>query len=153
MVQLSNAAIRMSTVDRTKQELNWYDGGIYLCTNAFRSFRIAAQIEAECKRRNIKYKSFSVKELSMARGDVSNGVVMSDYNIYKIGIHRSWETTALEKKQLADWAVTTFNNKEGPLCPHDPISYNVWIQPSSDVMNPITMTEAEYDLGLETHWV
>ena len=41
---------------------------------------------------------------------------------------------ALEKKQLADWAVTTFNknwnrNKEGP----NSANYLVWIQPSSEV--------------------
>ena len=150
MVQLSNAAMRMSTVDRTKQELNWYDGGIYLCTI---DFRIVDKIEAECQRRKIDYNSISVKELSMAKDEVSEGVVMSDYGIHKIGIHMSWKTTALEKKQLADWAVTTFNDKEGPIWPRDPISYNVWIQPSCDVMNPITMTEEEYNLGLETHWV
>ena len=152
MIPLSKAVIRMSTLDRTKQELNLYDGGIYLCTT---NPRIARKIEEECQRRKIDYKSVCVQERSTDKRKVCSLAIecIPRYGIHKIGIHMSWKTTALEKKQLADWAVTTFNDKEGPLCPHDPISYDVWIQPSSDVMNPITKSEEEYEQGHETHWV
>ena len=164
MVQLSNAAIRMSTVDRTKQELNWYTGGIYLCTQIC---DVADKIEAECKRRKIDYTSVWARELLAGKNYTSCDLAMGGYNIYKIYISKSLETTgldkklhagcgvpALKKKQLTDWAVTTFNDKEEPIwLDRYSDSYNVWIQPSSDVMNPITMTEEEYEEGHETHWI
>ena len=69
------------------------------------------------------------------------------YEVRKVAIPQSPETTALEKKQLVDWAVTTFNPKPGS----GPISYihAVWIQPSSDV-DPINVDDKS---GIETHRV
>ena len=148
---LSTAAMNMSTVDRTNQELNWYTGGIYLCAHYPNGCHIANEIEAECKRRKIPYKSILVKERSVARGDASESVdEIFDHDIRKVAIPQSPETTALEKKQLADWAVTTFNDKEELKWCYKPCSYAVWIQPSSDVMNP---DEVDDEFGLETHWV
>ena len=41
---------------------------------------------------------------------------------------------ALEKKQLADWAITKFNcYGEDEIRPRKSTSYSVWIQPSSEV--------------------
>ena len=145
MIPLSKAVIRMSTYDRTNQELNWYDKAIYLCTTIF---RIADKTEAECQRRKIPYKSISVKERSTDKRKVCK---VSGYGVYKIRLCY-WTISGLEKKQMADWAITVFNHGE-PKLPHEIVSYRVWIQPSSDVMNPITKSEEEYDLGLETHWV
>ena len=146
MIPLSKAAIRMSMYDRTSQELNWYDKAIYLCTT---EWHIAQKIEEECRRRKIHYKSISVKELSTDKGDVSEGVVMCDYGVYKIAI---WMASELERKQMADWAITTFNFEEMLLPPYDIRAYDVWIHPSDDIMWPITKSEEEYNLGLETHW-
>ena len=75
----------------------------------------------------------------------SNGGTFDD--IRKVAIPQSPETTALEKKQLVDWAVTTFNAKPGS----DPVSYihAVWIQPSGDV-DPKDVDDKS---GIETHWV
>ena len=146
MIPLSKAVMRMSTYDRTNQELSWYDKPIYLCTTGWYA---ANRIKEECQRRKIPYKSIFVKERSTdKRKKLSQGVI-SDYHMFKIGIHMA---SGLERKQMADWAITVFNHGE-PELPHDLISYGVWIQPSSDVMNPITKTEEEYNLGLETHWV
>ena len=171
MTQLSNAAMRMSTLDRTKQELNWYTDGIYLCTDACTAYTIAAKIEAECKRRNIEYGTVLARDLFADRDYTSFELVMASYDIYKICIYRSLEAfeafdekvqklhadscvPALKKKQLADWAVTTFNknwnrNKEGPYSSN----YLVWIQPESEVQNPVSKTQEEHDLEVETHRV
>ena len=146
MIPLSKAVIRMSTYDRTNQELSWYDKPIYLCTTAL---RIAKKIEAECQRRKIRYKSILVEERSTDKRKVLAKSIISDYQVCKIGI---WMASGLERKQMADWAMTTFNYGE-PIFPDDVVSYGVWIQPSSDVMWPITGSEEEYNLGLETHWV
>ena len=142
---LSTAAMNMSTVNRTIQELSWYDGGIYLCTHFPKGCHIADEIEAECERRKIPFKSILVKELSVVKGEASE---CANYDIRKVAI-RSPETTALEKKQLADWAVTTFDDKEELKWAYKPCSYAVWIQPSSDV----TTDEVDDYFGLETHWV
>ena len=146
MIPLSKAVMRMSTYDRTNQELIWYDKPIYLCTT---ERHMARKIEAECQRRKIHYESIFVKERSTDKRKVLSQGVISDYHMYKIGIHMA---SGLERKQMADWAITTFNYGE-PLLPHDIVSYGVWIQPSREVMSPITMSEEEYNLGLETHWV
>ena len=143
MIPLSKAVMRMSTYDRTNQEQNWYDKPIYLCTGIF---CIANKIEAECQRRKIRYYSDMVKERST---DKRKEVSISGYGVYKIGIYMA---SGLERKQIADWAITTFNNGE-PKLPRDIVSYRVWIQPTSDVMSSITQSEEEYNLGLETHWV
>ena len=148
---LSDTAMNMTTGNKTIQELNWYAGGIYLCTHFPNGCHIADEIEEECKRRKIPYKSILVKERSVARGDASESVdEIFDYDIRKVAIPQSPETTALEKKQLADWAVTTFNDKEELKWAYKSYSYAVWIQPSSDVMNA---DEVDNEFGLETHWV
>ena len=157
----------MSRYNRTKQKLKWYTGGIYLCTQIC---DIADKIEAECKRRNIKYTSVWARDLLADENYTSIEIAMTGYNIYKIYISKSLEATglnkklhagycvpALKKKQLADWAVTTFNGEgeiEEPTClDRYSDSYNVWIQPSSDVMNPLTSTLEEIEEGVETHWI
>ena len=148
-ILLSKTAMYMTTLDRNKQELSWYAGGIYLCTHFPNGGHIADEIEAECKRRKIPFKSILVKERSVARGDASESVdEIFDYDIRKVAIPQSPETTALEKKQMADWAVTTFNNNPG-LWAYKSYSYAVWIQPSSDV-GP---KEVDDEFGIETHWV
>ena len=146
MIPLSKAVIRMSTYDRTNQKLIWYDEGIYLCTTGWYA---ANRIKEECRRRKIHYKSIFVKERSTDKRKVLSQGVISDYHVFKIGIHVA---SGLEKKQMPDWAITVFNHGE-PVLPHDIVSYGVWIQPSRDVMSPITTSEEEYNLGLETHWV
>ena len=59
---------------------------------------------------------------------------------------------ALKKKQLADWAITTFNHYaigEG----RNKRFYDVWIQPRKEVPLCIGMTEEEYENDVETHWL
>ena len=145
-ILLSKTAMYMTTLDRNKQELSWYDGGIYLCTHFPTGGHIADEIEAECERRKIPFKSILVKDRSVARGDASESVDF-DYDIRKVAI-QSPKTTVLEKKQLADWAVTTFNTNPGPWV-YKTYSHAVWIQPTSDVRPK----EVDDEFGLETHWV
>ena len=171
MPLLSKVAMRMSTLDRTKQELNWYTDGINLCVDALSSYRIADEIEAECKRRNIPYRSVCTREMIVGEHYTSFEIVTMPYDIQKICIYRSPEAfqaydenvqklhasscvAALKKKQLADWAVTAYNknwnrNKEGP---HSD-NYIVWIQPASEVRNSGGTTEAEDMEGVTTDWV
>ena len=143
-ILLSHTGMKMTAHNRNKQELNWYTEGIYLCTHFLNGSRIADKIEEECKRRKIPFKSILVKERPVVRGDVteSNGGTF-DYDIRKVAIPQSPETTALEKKQLVDWAVTTFNTGLSLY------SHAVWIQPSSDV-DPKDVDDKS---GIETHWV
>ena len=51
MQQLSEQSMCMSRFDRRKQQLCWYDDGIFLCTPVR---RIAREIQRECKRRKLK---------------------------------------------------------------------------------------------------
>ena len=146
MIPLSKAVMRMSTYDRTSQELKWYDEAIYLCTT---EWHMNDKIQAECQRRKIPYEAIFVKERSTDKRKVLSQGALSDYHMFKIGIHMA---SGLERKQMADWAITTFNYGE-PILPYDIVSYGVWIQPTREVMSPITMSEEEYNLGLETHWV
>ena len=139
--------MKMTAYDRNKQELNWYTGGIYFCTHFLNGGRIAGKIEEECKRRKIPFKSILVKERSAALGDTAESDDET-WNIQKVAIPQSPETTALEKKQLADWAVTTFNPNPG-LRRHKSYTRVVWIQPSSDV----DTKDVDDESGIETHWV
>ena len=141
---LSRRGIKMTARDRNKQELNWYTEGIYLCTHFLNGGRIAGEIEEECKKRKIPFKSILVKERSAAIGDTAESDDET-WNIQKVAIPQSPETTALEKKQLADWAVTTFNTNPG--LKH--YSKAVWIQPSSDV----DAKDVDDESGIETHRV
>ena len=162
MIPLSKAVIRMSTYDRTNQELKWYEEPIYLCTTGGNQLE---EIEAECRRRKMSYEVIFVNEQSKDKRKVlSRGVANDDkkydkyavfeyqYHILKIKLH-AWKTTALERKQLADWAITTFNYTE-PKFPDDLICYAVWIQPRSDVImiEPSTCIAGYVD-DREIHWV
>ena len=140
-ILLSRTGKKMTAYDRNKQELNWYTGGIYFCTHFLNGGRIAGKIEEECKRRKIPFKTILVKERSEGLGDTTE-----PWNIQKVAIPP--ETTALEKKQLADWAVTTFNPNPG-LRRYKSYTRVVWIQPSSDV-DP---KDIDDESGIETHWV
>ena len=143
MIPLSKAVMRMSTYDRTNQELNWYEQSFYLCTT---NCHMARKIEAECRRRKIDCEDIlCVVEMSKdKRKELSEGVINHRqkydkypderlaYHVLKIRV-RTWKTTALERKQLADWAITTFNFKEMLLPADDIMAYGVWIQPSKEV--------------------
>ena len=74
-----------------------------------------------------------------------------NYHVLKIKLS-TWKTTALERKQMADWAITTFNYGE-PKFPDDLISYGVWIQPVREVNMVETACLGDYEEGHETHWV
>ena len=135
----------MTAHNRNKQELIWYTGGIYLCTHFLNGGRITDKIEEECKKRKIPFKTILVKERPKALGDTTEWDD-KPWNIQKVVIPP--ETTALEKKQLADWAVTTFNTNPGSR-PYVSYTRAVWIQPSSDV----DVKNVDDESGIETHWV
>ena len=144
MIPLSKAVMRMSTYKRDNQKQKWYDKPIYICTT---EPHIGDQIEDECRRRKIHHKCTPfVTERSTNKNKVrSEGY--EDY-IYKIAIY----DTGLTRKQLADWAITTFNNDAPLFLPDDILSYNVWIQPRREVA-PIILSEEDYYLKQEIHWV
>ena len=163
MVLISELAMCMSRYDRRNQLLCWYTDGIYLCTKIR---GIADKIEAECKRRNLQYGSVRAREMLVGRDYTSFEHAMTPYSIYKISIYKSLEAfdkklqklhadccvSALKKKQLADWAVTTFNSY-GELEDRYSDAYSVWIQPSSEVPIGISKTLEEHEDEVETHWV
>ena len=175
MAQLSELAMYMSDFNRKNQLPCWYTDGIYLCTE---NSAIAAQIETECKRRNLDYDSVLVREMS--RHYTSFERAMIPYSTHKIYIYWSLEecdarlqklrasgyepnmeiwkghaaccVSALKKKQLADWAITTFNRytiAEGRNKNH----YDVWIQPGKEVPLYKSMTLEELENEVYTHWV
>ena len=143
-VLLSDIGKKLTSKNRNKQELNWYTGGIYLCTHFLNHGRIAGEIEEECKRRKIPFKTIFVKERPVVKGVVTErDGGPYDYEVRKVAIPQSPETTALEKKELVDWAITTFNTGLKLYC------NAVWIQPSCEV-DPKDVDEKS---GIETHWV
>ena len=152
-ILLSPTGGKMTSKNRNKQELSWYTGGIYLCSHFLNHGRIADKIEEECKRRNIPFKSILAKERAVTDGVVSEHSGLYDYDVRKVAIPQSPETTALERKELADWAITTINLKPGrvPGSYVDPVCYTkaVWIQPWCDV-DP---KEVDDKSGIEMHWV
>ena len=77
--------------------------------------------------------------------------VRFDYHMYKIKLG-NWKTSGLEKKQMADWAITVFNHRE-PKFPDDLISYGVWIQPLREVDRVETECLEDFEEGRVTHWV
>ena len=163
MVLISEKAMCMSDYDRRNQLVCWYTDGINLCTH---NCYIAEKIEAECKRRNLEYMSVRAREMLVGNHYTHLEYVMNPYSIYKICIAKSLEAydkklqklhadgcvPALKKKQLADWAVTKFNCY-GVLEGRYSDAYSVWIQPSSEVPNCISMTLEEREDEVETHWV
>ena len=156
MIPLSKAVMCMSTRDRTNQELEWYEEPFYLCTVGAYA---AERIEEECRRRKIKYEVLYVKERSKDKSKVltkarTNYICphrLFGFDVVKIEV-RTWKTTALQRKQLADWAVTLFNHRE-PKIPNDPISYGVWIQPLREVRDYETEHWEDIEQGYVTHWV
>ena len=177
MAQLSELAMCMSDLNRKYQLLCWYTDGIYLCTE---NAAIAAQIETECKRRNLDYDSVLARDMSRSYRYTSFERAMIPYSIHKIYIYWSLEecdarlqklrasgcepimeiwkghaaccVPALKKKQLADWAITTFNRyteSKG----RDKAHYAVWIQPGKEVPLYISMTSEECENEVKTHWV
>ena len=169
MPRLSEAVMRMSTLDRTKQELSWYIDEINLCVDDYSNYRIADEIKAECKRRGIPYKSVCTREMTRGAKYTAFDLVTMPYDIQKICLPQSSEVlqgydesvrrlypdccvSALEKKQLVDWVVTRYNKnwgKKGNEAHSD--NYVVWIQPDNDVETWSTDTEAMD--GLATDWV
>ena len=165
MIPLSKAAIHLSKYIRNDQDLDPYDGryaieefykcapydelynveAIYICTT---EYHIGDQIRDECQRRKIKHECFPHV---VERSTNKMKSVGYDY-IYKIKIN----DTGLKTKQIADWAITTFNFKEMLLPADDIMAYVVWIHPSSYVLGEY----GEFDEGgwrhdvieLE-HWV
>ena len=170
MPNLSEAVIRMSTLDRTKQEVDWYIDEINLCVDVYHNYHIADKIKAECKRRGIP--CMSVRTREMTRGvkyTIHEKLLTPSYNIQKICLPQSSEVlqgydesirrlypdccvSALEKKQLVDWVVTKYNKycgKKGNEAHSD--NYVVWVQPDSDVDTWSNETEAMD--GLATDWI
>ena len=152
MIPLSQAAMHMSKYVRdvqnqepydepTYQEL--YDEPIYICT---REYHIGDQIRDECQRRKIQHECFRyVLERS------TNKVRSVGYGyIYKIEIR----DTRLKTKQMADWAITTFNFKKMLLPPDDILAYLVWIQPMRDVsIGRESYDEDGWPRDVAEHWV
>ena len=72
-----------------------------------------------------------------------------DY-IYKIEI----QDTGLKTKQMADWAITTFNFETLLLPPDDILAYFVWIQPMRDVsIGRESYDEDGWPRDVAEHWV
>ena len=163
MVLISEKAMCMSEYNRKNQLLYWYTGGINICT---RSGDAADEIIAECKRRNIVCGSVWTRELIVGREYSYLDLSYIPYNICKIGIPMSSEADnsevqrylancyvpALKKKQLADWAIITFNVFEEQIWPRNSDCYCVWIQPSSDV-ELFRGCYLEEEDDVETQWV
>ena len=170
MPRLSEDVMRMTTLDRTKQEVSDYIDEVNICVDDNHNFRISEEIKAECKRRNIPYESVCTRE--MKRGEVYApfGLDLASYHIMKICLSQSSEVfqgcdekirkiyktdsrvPALKKKQLVDWVVTKYNKN----CPRKnneahSDNYVVWIQPDHDVET--WSTDSEDMHGLATDWV
>ena len=132
MPRLSENVMRMTTLDRTKQELSDYIDKVNICVDIHRSFNIHDKIIAECEKRNIPYESVCTRELKRDEPWCPFGLDLAQYHIKKICLSRS--VPALKKKLLVDWVVKRYNknyarkNNE----PHSD-NYCVWIQPDGDV--------------------
>ena len=171
MPRLSEDVMRMTTLDRTKQEVSDYIDEVNICVDAYRNFHIHEKIKAECKRRNIPYKSVCTRELKRDEPWCPFGLDLAQYHIQKICLSQSSEVfqgcndekirklykadsrvPALEKKQLVDWVVTKYN-KNCPRKNNEPHSdnYRVWIQPDGDVQTWSTDDEEMH--GLAHDWV
>ena len=165
MVLISELCMCMSQFDRRNQLLCWYTDGINLCTKIG---GIADEIKAECKRRNIPYGSIWTREMTRRKDYTSLEIVTMPYDIHKICIYRSPEAfqaydenvlklhadscvPALKKKQLADWAITTFNCYQ-ELDDRNSDNYVVWIQPDSQVWSRQSEEEEMLE-GVTTDWV
>ena len=170
MPRLSKDVMRMTTLDRTKQEVSDYIDEVNICVDAYHNSHIGEEIIAECKRRNIPYESVCTREMKRGEPYSPFDLDLASYHIQKICLSQSSEVfqgcdekirkiykadsrvPALKKKQLVDWAVTHFN-KYCPRKNNEPHSdnYLVWIQPDGDVETWSNESEAMY--GLATDWV
>ena len=169
MPRLSEGVMRMTILDRTKQEVSDYIDEVNICVDAYHNSRIGDEIKAECKRRGIPYKSVCTREMTRGEYYTAFELVTMPYDIQKICLSQSSEVfqgcnekvrkiykadsrvPALKKKQLVDWVVTKYN-KYCPRKNNEPHSdnYFVWIQPDDDVETWSTDTEAMD--GLATDW-
>ena len=143
MIPLSEAAIHMSKYIRDDQNKELYDESIYICT--LESY-IGDYIRDECQRRKIRHKCYPrvIEYSSKKMQSVGYG------NIYKIEIC----DTGLKSKQLADWAITTFNFETTIIPPDDILAYAVWIHPMRDVsVDSGGFDEDGCDLGFRQHLV
>ena len=171
MPRLSEGVMRMTTLDRTKQEVSDYIDEVNICVDDHRNYHIHEKIKAECKKRNIPYESVCTREQKKGTPWCPEELDFSKYHISKVCLSRSSEiyqgcndekirklfkvdsrVPALKKKQLVDWVVTKYNKK----CPrynNEPHSDNfvVWIQPFGDV--DTCQTDEEEMLGLAHDWV
>ena len=122
MLFLSDASVQMSKYIRDDQKQEWYDEPIYICID-YNCYKVEDEIMAECKRCKIQYDYIPMVvdycEIHRARSDT----------MHKLCIFG----TGLKVKQLADWAITTYNFEEMYLHPYDPRAYSVWIQPQREV--------------------
>ena len=170
MPRLSEDTMRMTSLDRTKQEVSDYIDEVNICVDDNCNFRIGKEIKAECKRRNIPYESVCTRELKRGEPYKPFGLDLASYHITKICLSQSSEVfqgcdekirkiykadsrvPALKKKQLVDHVVTKYNknctrkNNEA----HSD-NYRVWIQPGGDVETWSTESEDMY--GLARDWV
>ena len=143
MLPLSKAAIHMSKYVRDDQNQELYDEPIYICT---REYHMGDQIRDECQRRKIRHECFPYV-LERSTNKVQS--VGYDY-IYKIEIR----DTGLKTKQMADWAITTFNFETLLLPPDDILAYFVWIQPMRDVsIGRESYDEDGWPRDVAEHWV
>ena len=126
MIPLSKATVQMSKYVRDDQKQEWYDNEpIYIyCIN----YKIADEIRDECKRRKIKHEYFPNVVEYRPRRSLTEAYVQSE-DMCKIEIRE----TGLKVRQLADWAITKFNNESTDLSLYNVLSYCVWIQPQREV--------------------
>ena len=125
MIPLSNATVQMSKYVRDDQKHEWYNEPIYICCI---DYEIANEIRDECKRRKIKHEYFPNVVEYRPRRSLTEAHDQSE-NMCKIEILE----TGLKVQQLADWAITKFNNEPMDLSLYDVLSYCVWIQPRREV--------------------
>ena len=128
MPRLSEDTMRMTILDRTKQEVSDYIDEVNICVDDNRNFQIGEDIKAECKRRNIPYESVCTREMQRGQPWCPDELDLAQYHISKICLSQSSEVfqgcndekirkiykadsrvPALKKKQLVDWVVTKYN--------------------------------------------
>ena len=104
----------MSKYKRNDQKQEWYDDNLIFIY--CRNYRDGYEIKNECKRRNIKQK-YDPRDIEVAK----NGqlVVVNKIAIYYKG---------LKVRQLVDWAITKYNNKEMVITEDGVNTCNVWVE-------------------------
>ena len=125
LIPLSKTTIQMSKYVRDDQKQEWYNEPIYICCCCY---KIGDEIRDECKRRKIKHKYIPMVIEYRSKGSLAKGCDQSNV-MCKIEIFE----TGLKVRQLADWAITKFNDETMELTPYDVEAYSVWIQPRREV--------------------